>query len=511
MTTYYTELPELTRVLSDVLRELEVPPSKYEEARQHYEAVGNWLNEGVELAPFKPSIYPQGSFALGLAVKPLGEDDYDVDAVCLLQIAPAATTQQRLKEMVGDRLRAHARYARMLDPPEGGRRCWTLRYADESRFHLDVLPAVPDPLFRNYFPTVPESISKHSICITDRETWDRSLVWPRSNPRGYLEWFKERMRIRPRGGQRGAFLAGERAEVQALPVYQRVTPLQRLIQLLKRHRDLRYNGHEHKPISIIITTLAAQAYDHEDDLGAALLNVVPRMKDGILLRDGKWWVPNPVNPAENFADKWNETPEKRTVFLDWLDAVEREHRALVVHLATRSYEGIGEVLTEAYDFAGATTALSRYARFTDADTLEIRRRVTGALTFRVGHVQPPQWPMLPTYSVHVTGRATRNGFRTRTFHFKGNHRGIRRGTSIRFMAETTVPPPYEVRWQVVNTGTEAAVASDLRGDFYDGRWDAHPLVHVETAKYRGRHWVECFIIKDGCCRARSGEFVVNVE
>jgi len=25
------------------------------------------------------------------------------------------------------------------------------------------------------------------------------------------------------------------------------------------------------------------------------------------------------------------------------------------------------------------------------------------------------------------------------------------------------------------------------------------------------HWIECFIIRDGTCEARSGEFVVNIE
>lgn len=42
------------------------------------------------------------------------------------------------------------------------------------------------------------------------------------------------------------------------------TPLQRAIQIMKRHRDMRFNGHrdeDHKPISMIITTLAAKLYE----------------------------------------------------------------------------------------------------------------------------------------------------------------------------------------------------------------------------------------------------------
>lgn len=39
-------------------------------------------------------------------------------------------------------------------------------------------------------------------------------------------------------------------------------------------------------------------------------------------RNGKWWVQNPVDPDENFADKWNEYPERREAFMQWLKKVE---------------------------------------------------------------------------------------------------------------------------------------------------------------------------------------------
>ena len=49
--------------------------------------------------------------------------------------------------------------------------------------------------------------------------------------------------------------------VRAVPKYQsNKTPLQRAVQILKRHRDIMFAGDEDKPVSIIITTLAAKAY-----------------------------------------------------------------------------------------------------------------------------------------------------------------------------------------------------------------------------------------------------------
>ena len=159
-----------------------------------------------------------------------------------LEIEASETTQQQLKAMVGDRLKhPSSRYKRMIDPEEGGRRCWTIKYADESKFHLDILPSVPDDYAWLIALGVPEEWAKSAICITDRETWKTDLNWPRSNPKGYAAWFKERMQERLYE-QKLALARAERAEVEEIEDFEVRTPLQRMIQLLKRHRDVRYDG-----------------------------------------------------------------------------------------------------------------------------------------------------------------------------------------------------------------------------------------------------------------------------
>ena len=350
---------ELNKVLRGLADELDVPPTKYQEAKDRYDAVGAWLGEsGSELAPFKPVIYPQGSFALGTAVRPRGADDYDVDSVCVLQLVAGQITQQQVKGVVGDRLKhPGSRYKNMIDPKDGGRRCWTIKYADSSKFHLDVLPAIPDDFRFLIELGVPEAWAQHAICITDRETWNVDPNWPRSNPRGYAEWFKHRMRLRLQEAK-GALALAKRAKVEDIEDFEVRTPLQRAIQLLKRHRDMRYNGDDDKPTSIILTTLAAQAYDNEADLADALLGIVPGMRNNILMLNGTWWVPNPVNPRENFADKWADHPRKAQVFLEWLDAVEREHQEL---LSDRGFRQVDRYLSDAYGEREASAAMSKYS------------------------------------------------------------------------------------------------------------------------------------------------------
>lgn len=357
---------QVTEILRDLADTLDVPPSKYEEAKEHYQAVGDWLGaEDSELAPFDPQIYAQGSFALGTAVRPLGEDEYDVDAVCLLDLTTSQVTQKQLKEMVGRRLKHPAsRYKDMIDPAEGGRRCWTIQYADGSKFHLDVLPCVLDDSRWFVGMNITPAITEHAIRLTDKSTPEYALGWPqgfsdptRSNPKGYAAWFRNRMQVRLREAKK-AYAMEKRAEVEEIEDYQVRTPLQRVIQVLKRHRDVRYNGDADKPISIIITTLAAQAYANEADIYDAIVNIVPGMRNHIGKRNGVWWVGNPVNPLENFADKWQEHPRKAKLFFEWLEVLETEYRDIVTDAG---FEKVGTYLAESYGQRDAKVAMTKYA------------------------------------------------------------------------------------------------------------------------------------------------------
>jgi len=96
--------------------------------------------------------------------------------------------------------------------------------------------------------------------------------------------------------------------------------------ILKRHRDAMFvDRYDERPISIIITTLAAHAYKGEDTIGKALVSILEGMDEHIG-RDalGNALITNPTDPLENFADKWPLHPERRDAFFEWLEAARRE-------------------------------------------------------------------------------------------------------------------------------------------------------------------------------------------
>ena len=321
-----------SQLLEDIAKALDISEHNYKLAKQRYESIGEWLErDGSTVARHKPLIYPQGSFRLGTVTRPISEkDEYDLDLVSELNLLKNSISQAHLKKLIGDEIKSYASAHKMKDPVEEGRRCWTLHYADGVQFHIDILPAIPDAEdFKQFLDsrnTSPLSWSDSAIAITDNTHPNYSQIvseWPRSNPRGYGEWFSSRMQaIRKSLVEK---------QVENVPEYKIKTPLQYTIQILKRHRDIWFEVNKSrydekaKPISIIITTLAALAYQNEADLQQALLNIVNNMHNHIEYgENGVALIRNPVNPFENFADKWQEHPIRETCFRDWLYQVKND-------------------------------------------------------------------------------------------------------------------------------------------------------------------------------------------
>lgn len=159
---------------------------------------------------------------LGTLIKPISEeDDYDLDAVC--KVYHNFDNPEDLKDLIGNVLKNSDRYKKMLQPE--GKRCWTLKYSEDSHFHMDILPSSPN------------NDLDRSIKITHKE--NDSYEYKISNPEGYAEWFdklqeNERKRIYVTRNQAYS------NKVEDLRKFNIRTTLQKTIQILKRHRDIKY-------------------------------------------------------------------------------------------------------------------------------------------------------------------------------------------------------------------------------------------------------------------------------
>ena len=176
------------------------------------------------------------------------------------------TTQDKLKERVGGWLAEHHEFKLATQADEAPdkflekRRCWTFSY-ERLGFHLDVLPCIPDAELET---------SPHGILLTDTKL----RPWQHGNPAGYATWFRNRSEEMLTKIAKRAL----EANVADVPNWKVRSTLQRLVQVLKWHCYLHFGTDvDDRPPSILITTLAAHAYQGQSNLANALLSVTQDM------------------------------------------------------------------------------------------------------------------------------------------------------------------------------------------------------------------------------------------
>jgi hypothetical protein len=307
-----------------LLAQIELPDRGYEIAKRRYDDLGVWFGRpDCTLGRYDPHIFVQGSFALGTAIRPVTEgQEYDLDLSCKLRKGIDRTThsQRQLTDMVGLELEAYRTYRKIQSRLEPKNRCWRLSYKDELPFHMDVVQGIlADSARRSQLALLleqrgvdhrlAEDIAMDAMWITDRRSPYFEHInpeWLSSNPEGYVRWFVSRME-----GPRQALKA--EAQVDEVPIYRRKSSLQRALQILKGHRDVMFDhACERKPISVVLTTLGGQAYVPGQSLTETMSTLLRVFDD--FRRSNSNVVLNPVNPQENFADRWN-TAEGRKLEL----------------------------------------------------------------------------------------------------------------------------------------------------------------------------------------------------
>lgn len=278
-------------ILFDVCDGLQLTKTQHETAEGRYHAIAEVISKSdCPFSQWNSKVYPQGSMRLRTTVKPI-ETPHDLDLVCEFDVHYTSANAMSLLDDMFDLFKEHGVYGGMVTKKN---RCVRIEYKDE--FWLDILPSCRDDF-------------NGGTCI---QVPDRDLrFWKPSNPIGYGEWFKQAARriIVKLADSRQAILAETTVEtLPALQATEQKTMLQLVVQLLKRWRDVHYADSNYPPISIVLTTLAADLYRGEQSLCVALLEVlegIVQRLDASHARGHRLEVPNPVHPEEDFSERWD--------------------------------------------------------------------------------------------------------------------------------------------------------------------------------------------------------------
>ena len=337
-----------------LIEKLDITPTMYKNAIEKYNHLAKYLSDNG----IRAEIYPQGSFALGTVVRPIIKNEdasYDLDFICQVNDDKQNLTPRELRNKVLRIIENSKLYEKNLKVYD---ECFTITFANVNGigFSIDIVPAVPESgdiiarlVSKSYNPEIIETaiaIPKYS---------NSNFSWITNNPIGYRNWFEK---INNKFNETSKYeyrqmLFGSNKHIfnsiQEIPEGLERSALQRVIQILKYHRDVYYskrtNGDKLKPISAIINTIVTKIadtaipqtntfdllkyvldeftiYSEQQTLNEVLFASKYSTRNIILKKSDKWVITNPANPEDNLADHWdNKTAD---AFFMWVRSAKKD-------------------------------------------------------------------------------------------------------------------------------------------------------------------------------------------
>ena len=184
-------------------------------------------------------------------------------------------------------------------------RCVRIVYAND--FHMDIMPG--------------QSVGQGTeIIVPDRElkTW-----YHHSNPIGYAEWFEKQARTHIINELALCNKFQKNAEpIDNQEITERLEPLRKSVQLIKRYRDIYCGVNKKEPVrSIVICTLMGHISSSYSDTLTIISDFCRYVNSQINMSQGKpFIVKNPV-VDEILTEKWIEKIQNYQDFVDMMNAL----------------------------------------------------------------------------------------------------------------------------------------------------------------------------------------------
>jgi len=396
------------------------------------------LEDDAELADRVREHIPQGLWAHRTIIKPVNNHEFDADTLLRLDEVTEWTEQQYLDEVRS----ALGRSPTYRDMVQKKNRCVRVVYANDC--HVDVVPYV-------------QLADGRQVIVNYAEE-----KFEETNPAGFTGWMKER----------DTLAHGN---------------LRKSLRLLKYLRD--YKQTFSVP-SVILTLLVGErvtAWDADErykDVPTALKNMLADLDTWLQMYPTMPLLEDPSCPGTYFNHRWDQPQyenfrNKVAIYAGWVtEAYDEPDKQ-------KSITAWQRVFGDAFK---APTVLSTAASATPA-----RADETAVLLPRAPkeqYIEELGYRRVLSHKVRITAAVEKKaGFRSgplRRLGSVGKHR------RLRFTVTTDVPRPFEMYWKVRNIGREAA--GQLRGELIK---DNGSMTRTETTSYRGRHYVEVYVVKNG--------------
>ncbi len=414
-------------------------------------AVGNFLQGSNGFGEAAEDLIAQGSYAQKTIIKPVGNHEFDADVLLLMTEQDGWEPKAYVGQLYS-KLKASSSYGSIVSRQS---RCVLINYAND--FHMDVVPYL---------------VRDDGHWITNRTTNELE----NTNPEGFNEWLDGRDRIASR----------------------------RLVDVIRLMKYLRDFKQRFSVRSVVLSFLLAEQVSEfrkvldsgcYNDLPTAFVTLIKDLDAWLQARPTLPVLTDPSCPSQNFHDRWTDA-EYRT-FRDrihyYAGKAETAYNLPATDGVEASLKAWQEIFgtgfckppeKKAVEASVALTRASDHEQDLEAD-LRIPIDLTAGDKVRI-HGRVRKQPRMDTYDLAKRGnRVAKN----RTIAFS--------------LPACTVPAPYDIYWKVKNYGAEAERADCLRGQITRGT-----DYQSEPTAYRGNHYVEVYIVKNGRCVAMDHHRVV---
>jgi len=416
------------------------------------EAVGTFLSTGTDVvAENFIELIPQGSYAQRTIINPVSADD-EFDADVLLDMNEVDGWEA--KDYVEELYKAFRSSGAYRDKVSRRSRCVVVNYAGE--FHMDVVPF----------------LTRHDQRYITNRNED---VYELTNPEGFNEWLDDQNRL----------TSGR---------------LVKTIRLLKYIRDFKNNF---SVKSVILTILVAERVsgaallanqDRYKDLPTAFLNLLIDLNDYLQANPVMPSIDDPSCPTEKFNHRWDQ--DQYANFRKWIKTyAEWAQDAYDETDTDDSYAKWRKLLGDEFGTYPTTALKASEAHRVVAGLRDTEEFVEEKFTVALN----------PAHRVTLHARTVRrDGWRTYDLSQRGNR--VDRNRKVTFAIKSSnVTEPYEVWWKVRNTGPEAIARNMIRGQIVR---DGGGRSRTEPTSFRGNHYVEVYIVKDGVVVAKDHHPVI---
>lgn len=308
-------------MLADVAVRIQLSPTDYQLAVDHYHAINEWLERDDSLLRgCVRDFYPQGGFAIGATVaRHSSDDEFDIDVMADISYRLDVDPEYALATL-HDAIRGE-RGSRYHSKTDRKTRCTTVNY---DSMHLDVTPTV----------RIAGTVEKTGLVFHSKpeEPWAKKSLF--ANPHGFAQWF---IKQTPPDQDFGAFferrsldydreraILSKRADAapvpEQCPAYHKSRAVIAL-QLIKRWRNLAYDkrhASRRLPPSVLLAYYVASHANRTKSLAEELSFQVETMlavTGEAHNRGQKVSACNPMCNEDILTDRWPEDLNDQAVFI----------------------------------------------------------------------------------------------------------------------------------------------------------------------------------------------------